>query len=625
LFFSLCLAKQCCCRRSVQFKPENIMHLTKLLVTSLVFALPPLAHSADAPGKNDHSSAGKTFTDFLESEWNYEMEQNPIQASFLGDRRWNDRWGDRSLEAVRKREEHTIAALARLAKIDHAQLSPADQLNYDLFKKDLETDIEGAKFRAYLMPITQRGGPQTLDELGDRLRFETVKDYEDWVARLRAFPVLMEQDIALMREGARTHVIWPKVVLNRVPAQIDKQLVSKPEESPFFKPFKKFPAAISSTDRERLTKAASEAIASGILPSFQKLKKYFVDEYLPAAFDQVGVWQMPQGAEFYAYLARRHTTTALTPQQIHEKGLSEVARIHAEMQAIVDKVGFKGTLPEFFTKLRTDPQFFYKTPEELLEAYRALAKRIDPNLVKVFKTLPRTPYGVTAIPDNIAPDTTTAYYSQPAADGSRAGTYFVNLYKPETRPKWEMMALSLHESVPGHHLQIALAQELGDIPKFRRYGGYTAYVEGWGLYAESLGEEMGLYDDPYSKFGQLTYEMWRAVRLVVDTGMHQMKWDRQRAINFFMENAPKSENDIVNEIDRYISMPGQALAYKIGELKIKELRDRARREIGESFDVREFHDAVLLSGAVPLDVLERNINSWTATKKAASKQKPNTP
>jgi uncharacterized protein (DUF885 family) len=600
------------------------MRLTKFLITPLVFALLQLSRPAGAQGKSGPSNAGKTLNDFLESEWTYEMEQNPTRASSLGDRRWNDRWADRSLAAMRKREEHTIDALARLAKIDRAQLSPADQLNYDLFKKDLESDVEGAKFRAYLMPINQRGGPQTLDELGDRLRFETVKDYEDWVARLRAFPALMEQEIALMREGTRTHVMWPKIVLNRVPAQIDKQLVSKAEESPFYKPLTKFPAAISVADRERLTKAASEAIASGVLPSFQALKKYFVDEYLPAAFDQVGVWQMPQGAEFYAYLTRQHTTTALTPQQIHEKGLSEVARIHGEMQEILEKVGFKGTLPEFFTKLRTDPQFFYKTPEELLEAYRALAKRIDPNLVKVFKTLPRTPYGVTPIPDKIAPDTTTAYYNQPAADGSRAGLYFVNLYKPETRPKWEMMALSLHESVPGHHLQIALAQELGDIPKFRRYGGYTAYVEGWGLYAESLGQEMGLYDDPYSKFGQLTYEMWRAVRLVVDTGMHQMKWDRQRAINFFMENAPKSENDIVNEIDRYISMPGQALAYKIGELKIKELRDRARREIGETFDIREFHDAVLLSGAVPLDVLERNIDGWIATKKATSAQKPAT-
>jgi uncharacterized protein (DUF885 family) len=468
------------------------------------------------------------------------------------------------------------------------------------------------------MPINQRGGVQTLDELGDRLRFATVKDYEDWVARLRAFPKLMDQDIALMREGSRSHVIWPRIVLERVPAQIDKQLVSNPEESPFFKPFKNFPDEIAAVDRERLRKAAQAAIASDVLPSFEKLKKYFVDEYLPTAFEQVGVWQMPQGAAFYAHLARRYTTTALTPEQIHERGLSEVARIKAEMLAIMGKVEFKGTLPEFFAKLRTDPQFFYKTPEELLEAYRALAKRIDPNLVKVFKTLPRTPYGVTPIPDKIAPDTTTAYYNQPAADGSRAGLYFVNLYKPETRPKWEMMALSLHESVPGHHLQIALAQELGDIPKFRRYGGYTAFVEGWGLYAESLGQDMGLYDDPYSQFGQLTYEMWRAVRLVVDTGMHQMKWDRQRAINYFMENAPRAENDIVNEIDRYISMPGQALAYKIGELKIKELRDLARRETGEAFDLREFHDAVLLSGAVPLDVLENKVKAWIATKKAAA-------
>jgi uncharacterized protein (DUF885 family) len=595
---------------------DNSMRIIKFSLTILAITLLKLPSATAAETKE--TEASKSLNAFFEAEWNYEMEQSPARASSMGDRRWNDRWGDQSLEAIRKREEHEKQALAGLSKFDRVKLSPADQLNYDLFKKDLETDIEGFKFRTYLMPINQRGGLQTLDELGDRLRFETVKDYEDWIARLRPFPALMDQNIALMREGAKSHIIWPKIVLERVPAQIDKQLVSKPDESPFYKAFQKFPESIAAADRDRLTKAAQEAIASGVLPSFQKLKKYFVEEYLPAAFDEVGVWKMPQGGEFYAYLARRHTTTDLTPQQIHDKGLSEVARIKAEMQAIMEKTGFKGTLPEFFTKLRTDPQFFYKTPDELLQAYRALAKRIDPNLVKVFKTLPRTPYGVTPIPDKIAPDTTTAYYNQPAADGSRAGLYFVNLYKPETRPKWEMMALSLHESVPGHHLQIALAQELGDIPKFRRYGGYTAFVEGWGLYSESLGQEMGLYDDPYSKFGQLTYEMWRAVRLVVDTGMHQMKWDRKRAIDYFMENAPKAENDIVNEIDRYISMPGQALAYKIGELKIKELRDRARREIGESFDIREFHDAVLLSGAVPLDVLERNVNAWIATKKGSS-------
>jgi uncharacterized protein (DUF885 family) len=591
------------------------MHLFTLLITVLTsasFAIAPsLQAQNDRPGDAETT---KTLHALFETEWDYQMEQNPTRASVLGDRRWNDRWRDDSLDAIRKRQEHAKETLVRFKQIDRAKLSIADQLNYDLFKKDLEEDIEEFKFQMYLLPINQRGGIQTADELTERLRFQTVKDYEDWIARLRAFSALMDQDLALMREGTKARIMWPKIVLGRVPAQIDKQIVGKPEESPFYKPFKSFSKEISTAEQERLSENAREAISSAIIPSFQKLKAYF-GEYLKGAYEQVGVWQMPQGAQLYSFLTRRFTTTEMTPQEIHEKGLSEVKRIRGEMEAIMRKVGFKGTLQEFFTKLRTDPQFFYKTPEELLEAYRSLSKRIDPNLVKVFKTIPRMPYGVTPIPDKIAPDTTTAYYSRPAADGSRAGFYYVNLYKPETRPKWEMMALSLHEAVPGHHLQIALAQELGEIPKFRRYGSYTAFAEGWGLYSESLGEEMGLYEDPYSKFGQLTYEMWRAVRLVVDTGMHQMKWDRQRAINFFLENAPKSENDIVNEIDRYISMPGQALAYKIGELKIKELRERAHRELGDGFNIREFHDAVLLSGAVPLDILERNIDAWIAKNK----------
>jgi uncharacterized protein (DUF885 family) len=390
-----------------------------------------------------------------------------------------------------------------------------------------------------------------------------------------------------------------------------------PEKSAFFTPFKTFPKDVSAADQERLKAAGKDAIAKNVIPAFRKFKDYFVKEYLPACYPQVGIWQIPNGNEYYAYLARSYTTTNLTPEQIHQKGLSEVARIRAEMEKIKTQVGFKGSLHEFFDYLRTDKKFFYKTPEELLEAYRAMSKRIDPELVKVFKTLPRTPYGVVPIPDNIAPDTTTAYYNSPAADGSRAGRYYVNLYKPEVRPKWEMMALSLHESVPGHHLQLSLQQELGELPNFRKYGGYTAFIEGWGLYSESLGEDMGLYDDPYSKFGQLTYEMWRAVRLVVDTGMHYYKWDRQRAIDYFKDNAAKTDQDIVNEIDRYISDPGQALAYKIGELKLKELRQRSKDQLGDKFDIREFHDAVLLAGALPLDILEKNVDKWIAKKKAA--------
>jgi uncharacterized protein (DUF885 family) len=561
------------------------------------------------------AASTKALHDLFDREWEYDLRESPTRASQLGDRRWNDIWPDVSTAAIKRRNEHDAEVIQQLAKIDRNKLSVADQLNYDLFKKNYETDIEQHKFRWYLVPLNQRGGIQTQNELADSLRFETVKDYQDWIARLNAFPVYMDQTIALMREGVQTRMLLPEVIMRRVPAQIDRQIVDNPDQSLFYKPFKRFPASVPVADQERLMRDALAAIRSHIIPSYQRFKKFFVEEYLPASYSEVGAWQAPEGEALYAFFVRRYTTTNVTPREVHEKGLSEVKRIRAAMQVVMDQVGFKGTVQEFFAFLRTDKRFYYATPEELFAAYEAISKRIDPKLIKVFRKLPRMPYGVEAIPTAIAPDTTTAYYRPPAADGSRAGTYFVNLYKPESRPKWEMMALSLHEAVPGHHLQIALAQEQGDIPNFRRYGGYTAFSEGWGLYAESLGEEMGLYDDPYAKFGQLTYEMWRAVRLVVDTGIHQMRWTRKQAIDYFMENAAKQELDIINEVDRYIAWPGQALAYKTGELKIKELRQRASGALGPKFDLREFHEVVLGSGAVPLDVLERNVNEWIAKKK----------
>jgi uncharacterized protein (DUF885 family) len=586
-----------------------------LLAFSLLVSLLPLAAAGQRrPGTAQ--TPAQALHKLFEDEWEWSMREYPTFASSLGDRRYNDRWTDISLAAYERRHRHRLEVLQRLGRIDRSRLSEADRLNYDLFRKDFEEAVEGYKFRDFLLPINQRGGIQTDDELAEQLRFQTVKDYDDWLARLRSLPKQVDDTIVLMREGQAAGLLWPKVVQQRVPGQIEKQLVARPEESPFYKPFLKFHADIPASEQSRLSAAARDAVSTGVVPAFRRLHEYFVREYLPASPEQVGIWQWPQGAEAYAFYARSYTTTGLTPQQIHEKGLSEVARIRAEMQKVMTQVGFKGTHKEFFKKLRTDDDFYYKKPEDLLEAYRAISKRIDPNLVKVFKTIPRMPYGVVPIPDKIAPDTTTAYYNQPAADGSRPGLYYVNLFKPEMRPKYEMMALSLHEAVPGHHLQIARAMELGEIPKFRRFGGYTAFVEGWGLYAESLGEDMGLYDDPYSKFGQLTYEMWRAVRLVVDTGMHHLKWDRQRAIDYFLDNAAKTEQDIVNEIDRYITNPGQALAYKIGELKIKELRARAKSELGDRFDIREFHDVVLGSGAVPLDVLERHIAGWIKSQKA---------
>ena len=566
--------------------------------------------SSPAHGPNDTT---RRLHALFAAEWDHDMREHPVWASELGDMRGADRWDDVSLAAQARRDAHDREVLAKLAAIPRAQLSREDALSYDLFRHRYEEAVEGQRFLLHLFPINQRGGIQTADDVADALPFTTTKHFEDWNARLASFPRYMDQTIELLNEGARSGMTHPKIVMTRVLSQLDKQIVSDPTKSPFFDPYQKAAAStgassVSPAERERLASEAKRLISGSVVPAFEKLKAFWTATYLPACKDEVGAWQLPDGKALYAYLVRSYTTTKLAPDEVHAIGLREVARIRGEMEAVKAKIGFKGSLKDLFQHLRTDPGFYFESGAELLAAYRDLAKRIDPLLVTVFRKLPRTPYGVSPIPEHIAPDTTTAYYRPPAADGSRAGTYFVNLYEPKSRPKWEMTALTLHEAVPGHHLQIALAMEQENLPQFRRHGDYTAFVEGWALYAESLGEEMGVYDDPYAKLGQLTYEMWRAVRLVVDTGIHHLKWDRQRALDFFLENVAKSELDVVNEVDRYIAWPGQALAYKIGELKIKELRKKRSAELGARFDLKAFHEAVLRSGPLPLDVLEREVS-----------------
>lgn len=552
----------------------------------------------------------------FDREWERDLADNPIAATYLGDTRFNDRLPDIAPAARAARDAADAKVLDDLGRIPRDALPPAEQLNYDLFRHEYENRKAAVPFHTEYYSIEASNGPQSLNELAELMPFETAADYEAWLRRMQAIPAFLGEYGELLRRGAKEKRTQPRAVMQRVVEPLAKQVVDKPEDSPFFDAFRKYPDAVPPADRERLTAEAKKVIADSVVPAYRKFLAVFRDEYLPATRESVGLWDTPDGLEYYRYLARYHTTTALTPEEIHEIGLREVARNRAEMLKVMDEVGFKGSLADFFQYLRTDPKFFYRTGEELFRGYAVIAKRIDPELPRLFGKLYRTPFGLRPIPDNSAPNATTAYYQGPSIDGSRPGYYYVNLYRPEVRPKWEMEVLTVHEAAPGHHLQIALAQEQTDLPVFRRAGGYTAFVEGWGLYSERLGYDLGLYQDPYSRFGQLTYDQWRAIRLVVDTGIHAMKWTRQQAIDYFMANAAKTETDIVNEIDRYISDPGQALAYKIGQLKLLELRERAKAALGDKFDIRAFHDNLLASGAVPLDILEKNVDGWIAAQKA---------
>jgi len=563
-------------------------------------------------GDSGARTALSQLQQLLADEWEFRMQENPLFATRCGDHRFGDRLPAVSEEDFERRLAQARVFLDRLRGIDRSALTSAAQLNYDMFEREIKDRIAEYEFGAHLMPVTKASGlHRSFPDLPNIAPLDTLKDYENYVARLDAFQAFVQAHVEVMRSGMHKGYVPPRVALEGVEDSIQAHIVQDPTQSVLFKPFGRFPESIVEADRRDVIQAGCAAIANSVVPGYQALLQFMLDEYIAAGRKDIAASALPNGRAFYEHRVRKNTTLNLTPQQVHDIGLDEVQRIRGEMRDIIERIGFQGGFHEFVEFLRTDERFYVDTPEALMKEVALIMKKIDGQLPRLFKTLPRLPYGLRQIPDYIAPKTTSAYYFPPPGDGTRAGFYYVNTYDLKSRPLYEYESLSLHEAVPGHHLQLALQMEL-DLPDFRRFGGVTAFIEGWALYAERLGLEVGFYQDPYSDFGRLTFEMWRATRLVVDTGMHYLGWTRQQAIDFMAENTALSLLNITNEVDRYIAWPGQALAYKVGEIKMRELRALAEQELGPRFDVREFHSIILENGGIPLDVLEANVGRWLA-------------
>ena len=551
----------------------------------------------------------KKFELYLDELWESNLKRRPVFATRLGDKRFNNKITSNTVEEFEKNKTQIQIDFKNLNSFNFDDLSEENQLNYRLKHVSLSSSIELSEYPSYFMSLNQRGGVQSYYETGDRLNFTSKQDYNDWLTRLSQYSNNIENSYENNKAGIEAGYTQPKLVTSGVISQIEAILDSALENHPYLQVFLEADEMLlTAEEKETLVNEAKVLITEQINPAYTKLHEFLINEYLPNSRESIGIKDVPNGKSWYEDLASYHTTTKLSPDEIHAIGLKEIKRIRQEMETIISDLEWDGDFQSFLNYLRTSPRFYYDNPEDLFNAYLIMAKTIDPLLPKIFKVFPRAPYGVIPIPAESAPYTTTAYYN--SASKGKPGYFYANLYKPESRPKYEIPVLTVHEAVPGHHFQISIAQELKDVPTFRKYLSFTAFVEGWGLYSEELGEYMNLYDDPYDKFGQLTYDMWRAIRLVVDTGMHYKNWSRDDAINLFLENTAKSQLDIENEVDRYIAWPGQALAYKIGQLKILELRTKAENELGDDFDIKDFHHEVLKRGSLPLSILETYINEW---------------
>ncbi|MCH8158413.1 MAG: DUF885 domain-containing protein [Proteobacteria bacterium] len=570
-------------------------------------------------GVADSIDASVAFAALLDEHFERTLELYPLFATDIGDNRYNDRYVN-SIGAEHRAAVHELDSehLARVIGIDRGALSRQNQLSYDLFKLNRETSLAGERFPTHLAPMNQfRSATSSFVRLGSGGSlhpFATVRDYDDFLERIDGFVVYIDQAIENMQEGMQQGITQPRVLMLKFVPQLQSQLVGSAEQSGFYAPITNMPEEFSDADRERLTKDYINAIENKVLPTFERLHNFIGDDYLSAARESIGMLDLPGGEEWYAYNVRRITTTDLTPDEIHQIGISEVERIHDEMRGVMGVIGFVGDLSEFFKFVYSDPQFFFDEPEQLIQAYRDMSADIESRVPNLFNLFPQTPLEVRRVEPFREQTSSKGSYQSGTPDGSRPGIFFANAYNVGIRPKWDMKSLFLHEAIPGHHFQIMIQRENEDLPDFRRFGGFTAYSEGWGLYAESLGKELGVYVDPYSYFGGLNAELWRSIRLVVDTGLHAKGWTRQEVLDYMYANSAVVEARAVAEAERFMAIPGQALAYKIGQLKIREIRDKAEASLGDKFSVKDFHTEVLKDGAMPLSMLESKLDRWVESQ-----------